>query len=76
MVKCNFLVVVYVIIKKEIKEEMGQVSTFYINFLANLSEIYLCQMLRPDPKVRLRRYTNGKSENEQRTNKCNPGKCG
>ena len=29
---------------------MGQVSTFDINFLVNLSEIYLCQMLRPDPR--------------------------
>jgi hypothetical protein len=38
---------------------MGQVSIFYINFLANLSEIYLCQMLRPDPKVTLWRYPDG-----------------
>lgn len=38
---------------------MGQVSTFDINFLVNLSEIYLCQMLRPDPKVTLWRCSNG-----------------
>ena len=29
---------------------MGQVSTFDLNFLADLPESYLCQMLRPDPE--------------------------
>jgi len=50
MGKCNFLVVVYVIIKKEIKEEMGQVSTFDINKFQISQLRNLCQMLRPDPK--------------------------
>ena len=50
MVKCDFLVVVYVIIKKEIKEEMGQISRFDINKFQINQLRNLCQILRPDPK--------------------------